>query len=316
MTGLRFDAVLFLCVANSARSQMAEGLARDLFGDAVRVQSAGSAPSRVNPFAIRAMAELGIDLEAHTSKSVDTIDPDSVDLVITLCAEEVCPVFLSSAARLHWPLRDPDRKGEDLTDDERLQHFRVARDQIRARLEALAARRLDPTQTQARRTETPTIRPARPADRAAVVDIARALVRSGDTYAYAPDITDDALWAYWCPTGPGDGFVATLEGEPVGMFVIRPNHPGPGAHVANASYAVRADRRGLGLGRAMGEASLIEAKQLGYTAMQFNIVVSTNHAALALWRSLGFRVVGTIPDGFRLPDGRYADHHIMYRALE
>lgn len=139
MPGLHFDSILFLCVANSARSQMAEGLARDLFGDTVRVQSAGSEPSRVNPFAVRAMAELDIDLGAHSSKSVQTIDPDSVDLVITLCAEEVCPVFLSKAHRLHWPLQDPDRKNEDLPDEERLQHFRVARDQIRTRLEVLAA---------------------------------------------------------------------------------------------------------------------------------------------------------------------------------
>jgi arsenate reductase (thioredoxin) len=141
MPGLRFDSILFLCVANSARSQMAEGLARHLFGDAVRVQSAGSEPSRVNPFAIEAMAELGIDLGAQRSKSVQTIDPESVDLVITLCAEEVCPVFLSRAPRMHWPLQDPDRKDEDLTDEERLQHFRVARDQLRARLEVLAALR-------------------------------------------------------------------------------------------------------------------------------------------------------------------------------
>ncbi len=141
MPGLHFDSILFLCVANSARSQMAEGLARHLFGDAVRVQSAGSSPSRVNPFAIQAMAELGIDLGSHSSKSVETIEPESVDLVITLCAEEVCPVFLSRAPRMHWPLQDPDRKHEDLTDEERLTHFRVARDQIRTRLEVLAALR-------------------------------------------------------------------------------------------------------------------------------------------------------------------------------
>jgi arsenate reductase (thioredoxin) len=141
MPGFHFDSVLFLCVANSARSQMAEGLARDLFGETVRVQSAGSAPSRVNPFAIRAMAEIGIDLGTHDSKSVQTIDPESIDLVITLCAEEVCPVFLSRAPRLHWPLQDPDRKHEDLTDEERLHHFRVARDQIRVRLEVLRALR-------------------------------------------------------------------------------------------------------------------------------------------------------------------------------
>jgi arsenate reductase (thioredoxin) len=141
MPGLHFDSILFLCVANSARSQMAEGLARDLFADAVRVQSAGSEPSRVNPFAIQAMAELGIDLSAHASKSVETIDPGSVDLVITLCAEEVCPVFLSRASRMHWPLQDPDRKHEDLPDEQRLEHFRVARDQIRGRLEVLKALR-------------------------------------------------------------------------------------------------------------------------------------------------------------------------------
>lgn len=141
MPGVHFDSVLFLCVANSARSQMAEGLARHLFGDAVRVQSAGSEPSRVNPFAVEAMAELDIDLGTHASKSVQAIDPESVDLVITLCAEEVCPVFLSSAPRMHWPLQDPDRKHDDLDDEERLQHFRVARDRIRARLDVLAALR-------------------------------------------------------------------------------------------------------------------------------------------------------------------------------
>lgn len=137
----RFDSLLFLCVANSARSQMAEGLARHLFGERVRVQSAGSAPTRVNPFAIRAMAELGIDITTHASKSVNEIDPQTVDVVITLCAEEVCPVFLGRAERLHWPLEDPDRKHEELTDEARLAHFRVARDELRARLEALAAAR-------------------------------------------------------------------------------------------------------------------------------------------------------------------------------
>ncbi len=136
--------ILFLCVANSARSQMAEGLARDVFGAHATVQSAGSSPTRVNPFAIRAMAELGIDLASHSSTSVDDVDPASVDLVITLCAEEVCPAFLGDAERLHWPLQDPDRKHEDLTDEERLGHFRVARDEIRRRLVALHAEHTGP----------------------------------------------------------------------------------------------------------------------------------------------------------------------------
>ncbi len=138
---MRFDSLLFLCVANSARSQMAEGLARHLFGDDVRVQSAGSSPTRVNPFAIRALDELGVDIRGHASKLVDTIDPASVDLVITLCAEEVCPVFLGEAQRLHWPLPDPDRKHEDLSDEQRLAYFREARDEIARRLRDLKAQR-------------------------------------------------------------------------------------------------------------------------------------------------------------------------------
>lgn len=129
--------ILFLCVANSARSQMAEGLARAMFSDRATVQSAGSEPTRVNPYAVRVMSELGIDIGEQSSKSVQTIDPDSVDLVITLCAEEVCPVFLSDAERLHWPLEDPDRKDESLGDEQRLHYFRVARDEIKRRLEEL-----------------------------------------------------------------------------------------------------------------------------------------------------------------------------------
>ena len=136
---MTYRHLLFLCVANSARSQMAEGLARERFGPGVVVESAGSDPSRVNPYAVRAMAEVGVDLSSHHSKSVTSIDPAGVDLVITLCAEEECPVFLGGAERRSWAMPDPDRKGESLTDEQRLQHFRVARDAIRRRLEALAA---------------------------------------------------------------------------------------------------------------------------------------------------------------------------------
>lgn len=132
-------SILFLCVANSARSQIAEGLARNIFGSRVRIQSAGSRPSRVNPYAIEVMQEVGIDLGSHHSKSVDTIDPASVDLVITLCAEEVCPVFLGHVRRLHWPIADPASDDPALTPDDLRARFRAARDHIRARLEALAA---------------------------------------------------------------------------------------------------------------------------------------------------------------------------------
>jgi arsenate reductase (thioredoxin) len=137
-------SILFLCVANSARSQMAEGLARSVLGPSVRVQSAGSQPSRVNPYAIEVMKEIGIDLGTHHSKSVDTIDPATVDTVITLCAEEVCPVYLGQARRLHWPIPDPASDDPSLSPDDLRARFRTARDQIRGRLEALAAPRDDP----------------------------------------------------------------------------------------------------------------------------------------------------------------------------
>lgn len=125
------ESILFLCVANSARSQMAEGLARKRFGERVRVASAGSKPSRVNPYAIEVMNEVGIDLASHHSKSVDTIDPATVDTVITLCAEEVCPVFLGKARRLHWPIPDPASDDPGLSRDELLARFRTARDTLR-----------------------------------------------------------------------------------------------------------------------------------------------------------------------------------------
>jgi thioredoxin type arsenate reductase len=127
------EKILFLCVGNSARSQMAEGLAKAHFGQKALIQSAGSKPSKVNPFAIKALAELGIDISNQRSKSVEEIDPSSVNTVITLCAEEECPVFLGKAERLHWGLPDPG-VGK-YTDGEKLQSFREIRDEIRRRIQ-------------------------------------------------------------------------------------------------------------------------------------------------------------------------------------
>ena len=133
------SGILFMCVVNSSRSQMAEGWARALIGDRVRVQSAGTNPSGVNPCAIEVMAEVGVDLAAQHSKSVDTIDPATVDTVITFCAEEVCPVFLGRVRRLHWPIQDPGSDDPTLSKEQLLERFRTARDQIRGRVEVLAA---------------------------------------------------------------------------------------------------------------------------------------------------------------------------------
>jgi arsenate reductase len=125
--------ILFMCVANSARSQMAEGLAKSILGKSVTVQSAGSKATRVNPFAMQVMKEIGIDISSQTSKSVDIIDPETVDTVITLCAEEVCPVFLGKAKKLHWPFPDPAGSGSDA---EQLSRFREVRDKIQQCVQA------------------------------------------------------------------------------------------------------------------------------------------------------------------------------------
>ena len=134
-------SILFLCVANSARSQMAEGLARARFGPAVPVESAGSRPSRVNPLAVAVMAEIGIDICGQRSTDVAAVDPARVGTVVTLCADEVCPVFLGAAHRLHWPLADPAAVTgtRTETEEERRQRFREVRDEIARRLAMLDA---------------------------------------------------------------------------------------------------------------------------------------------------------------------------------
>lgn len=124
--------ILFLCVANSARSQMAEGIARSLAPPGLRVSSAGSSPASVRPQAIRVLKEIGIDISDHRSKGLEAIDAGSVDAVITLCAEEVCPVFLGKARRVHWGLPDP--AAVTGAEETRLNAFRTVRDELLRRL--------------------------------------------------------------------------------------------------------------------------------------------------------------------------------------
>ena len=131
--------ILFLCVANSARSQMAEGIARSLAPPGMKISSAGSSPVSVRPQAIRVLKEIDIDISGHRSKGLDSIDPGSVDAVITLCAEEVCPVFLGKAHRVHWGFPDP--AGIPGTEEARLNAFRSVRDELLRRLKVLFGRR-------------------------------------------------------------------------------------------------------------------------------------------------------------------------------
>jgi arsenate reductase len=133
--------VLFLCTHNSARSQMAEAFLRALAGDRFEAESAGTEATRVHPLAIRAMAEDGIDLSGHRSKTLDRFLDQPWDYVITVCdsANERCPVFPRTARRVHWSFEDPSRANG--SDEERLAVFRRVRDEIRARLCAWVAER-------------------------------------------------------------------------------------------------------------------------------------------------------------------------------
>jgi L-amino acid N-acyltransferase YncA len=158
------------------------------------------------------------------------------------------------------------------------------------------------------------IREAQTADKDDVWRIFHDVVSTGDTYAFDPHITRDAAMAYWFSSGTRV-YVAEHEGRVVGTYILKANQPGLGSHVANAAFMVSPDTRGLGLGYAMGEHCLSEARRLGYRAMQFNFVVSTNRAAIQLWKRLGFSIVGALPGAFRHPSLGFVDAYVMFRSL-
>lgn len=137
LRALQPRGILFLCVANSARSQMAEGIARALAPAGVEVWSAGSQPTRVRPEAIAVLREIGVDISQQRAKAVQEVPADRIDAVITLCAEEECPVFLGKALRVHWGLPDPAAVGG--AQEERLAAFRATRDELLRRIEAMFA---------------------------------------------------------------------------------------------------------------------------------------------------------------------------------
>jgi ribosomal protein S18 acetylase RimI-like enzyme len=168
------------------------------------------------------------------------------------------------------------------------------------------------------------IRAATETDREAIWNIFHDVVASGDTYAFDPGISRRDALAYWFRPDTHT-YVASLnclkQSSPeqaervVGTYILRPNQSGGGSHVANAAFMVAPDARGQGIGRAMGEHCLSEARRLGFRAMQFNFVVSTNESAIRLWRQLGFKIVGTLPGAFRHPEKGYVDAYVMYRSL-
>jgi L-amino acid N-acyltransferase YncA len=158
------------------------------------------------------------------------------------------------------------------------------------------------------------IRKADEADRDAIWKIFHGVVAAGDTYAIDPDMSREEALAYWSGADT-QTYVAESTGRVVATYILRPNQSGGGSHIANAGFMVAPDARGQGIGRAMGEHCLSEARRLGFRAMQFNFVVSTNESALRLWEDLGFKIVGTLPGAFRHPGKGYVDVYVMFRSL-
>ena len=159
------------------------------------------------------------------------------------------------------------------------------------------------------------IRPATGADRNWIWNIFHEVVATGDTYALDRNISREDALAYWFAPGTHT-YVAEQPAIGIaGTYILRPNQSGGGSHVANAGFMVSAKARGQGIGRAMAEHCLSEARRLGFRAMQFNYVISTNTAAIRLWQDLGFEIVGTLASAFRHPDKGYVDVYVMYRSL-
>jgi L-amino acid N-acyltransferase YncA len=160
------------------------------------------------------------------------------------------------------------------------------------------------------------IRDATAGDWAAIWPFLRDIVAAGETYTVDREIGEDQARAMWMLDAPGHTVVAVdSDGTILGTAKMNPNHNGPAAHVASASFMVDPRYAGRGVGRALGEYALDWARGEGYRAMQFNAVVETNTAAVALWRSLGFEVIGTLPEAFNHPEHGYVGLHIMYRRL-
>lgn len=158
------------------------------------------------------------------------------------------------------------------------------------------------------------IRKAVPGDHDQIWNIIKEVISKGDTYVFEPGSSKETMLDFWC----GDDrhtYVTTDNGEILGTFVIKDNQPGLGSHIANAGYMVAEKAAGKGIGKAMGEFSLAEAKRLGYIAMQFNIVVKSNTRAVELWQKLGFSIIGEIPDAFNHVQNGLTNAYIMYRKL-
>lgn len=152
-------------------------------------------------------------------------------------------------------------------------------------------------------------------DWAAIWPIFHEIVAARDTYVYDPEWSSEEARSVWVEAPPGRTVVACDDSRILGTAKMGPNRPGPGSHVATASFMVAPAARGLGIGRALGEYVLSWAREQGYAAMQFNAVVESNLAAVKLWQALGFEIIGTVPEAFEHAHLGRVGLHIMYRKL-
>jgi L-amino acid N-acyltransferase YncA len=160
------------------------------------------------------------------------------------------------------------------------------------------------------------IRDATDDDWPAIYPIFDAIVREGRTYAYPENLSFDEARAYWMAEAPGRTVVATEADVVLGTATMGPNRPGRGSHIATASFMVGPDARRRGVGRALGEHMLDWAREQGYRGVQFNAVVETNTAAVRLWQSIGFEIIGTVPGAFRHVDDGFVGLHVMFHRLD
>ena len=146
--------------------------------------------------------------------------------------------------------------------------------------------------------------------------IVEPVFRAGETYTFSPDITEEEAHKVWVEL-PVSTFVAVNDdNEVIGTYYIKPNQPGLGAHVCNCGYIVSAESRGKGVASGMCQHSQHQALSLGFRAMQYNLVVSTNEEVVRLWKRHGFKVVGTLPKAFRHQQLGLVDAYVMYKQLE
>ena len=160
------------------------------------------------------------------------------------------------------------------------------------------------------------IRDATPADWPAIWPFLQQIVAAGETFSWDREVTETQARTMWLHEPPGRTVVAVAgDGTVLGTAEMHPNHGGPAAHVANAGFMVDPAHAGRGVGRALAEYVVARARADGYRAMQFNAVVETNAPAVALWRSLGFEILATVPEAFHHPRHGYVGLHVMYRRL-